>query len=33
LTKINGASSCPVFDPANVAGSPFEFRIVAVFAK
>src|ERR1700710_2098693 len=32
LIKTNGASSCPVFDPTNVAGSPFEFLIVAVFA-
>jgi hypothetical protein len=32
LTKTNGASSCPVFDPANVAGSPFAFLMVAVFA-
>jgi hypothetical protein len=32
LTKTNGASSCPVFDPAKVAGSPFAFLTVAVFA-
>jgi hypothetical protein len=32
LTKTNGASSCPVFDPANVAGSPFAFLMIAVFA-
>jgi hypothetical protein len=32
LTKTNGASSCPVFDPANMAGSPFAFLMVAVFA-
>lgn len=32
LTKTNGASSFPVFDPANVAGSPFAFLTVAVFA-
>jgi hypothetical protein len=32
LTKTKGASSCPVFDPANVAGSPFAFLMVAVFA-
>src|ERR1700738_3082299 len=32
LTKTNGASSCPVFDPTNVAGSPFAFLMVAVFA-
>jgi hypothetical protein len=31
LTKTNGASSCPVFEPANVAGSPFAFLTVAVF--
>jgi hypothetical protein len=32
LTKTKGASSCPVFDPAKVAGSPFAFLMVAVFA-
>src|ERR1700754_4862164 len=32
LTKTKGASSCPVFDPAKVAGSPFAFLIVAVLA-
>ena len=32
FTKTNGASSLPVFDPANVAGSPFAFLMLAVFA-
>jgi hypothetical protein len=32
LTKTKGASSCPDFDPAKVAGSPFAFLMVAVFA-
>jgi hypothetical protein len=32
FTKTNGASSFPVFDPANVAGSPFAFLMFAVFA-
>lgn len=32
LQRSNGASSLPVFDPANVAGSPFAFLMLAVFA-
>jgi len=32
FTKTNGASSFPVFDPENVAGSPFAFLMFAVFA-